>query len=48
MRKTIYTFIVTAVAVALTACSNVDDEERFHYVQTADVNRYVLPAEYTG
>ena len=48
MRKTIYTFIVTAVAVAFTACSNVDDDERFEYVQPADVNRCVLIEDYTG
>lgn len=44
----IYKTALCAAAIALTACSNIDDDDRLIYVKPAQVNRAVLIEDFTG
>lgn len=41
-------FLLATIIMGLTACSNIDEEERLIYVEPAEVNRPVLIEDFTG
>ena len=42
LKNILYSSAVVAVAALFTACSDIDENERFEYVKPASVNRAVL------
>ena len=41
-------FLLATIIMGLTACSNIDEDERLIYVEPAEVNRPVLIEDFTG
>ena len=48
LKNILYSSAVVAVAALFTACSDIDENERFEYVKPASVNRAVLIEDFTG
>ncbi len=48
MKIYFYAFSAIVAAVALAACSNIDEDERLIYVKPADVAKHVLIEDFTG
>lgn len=48
LKNILYSSAVVAVAALFTACSDIDENDRFEYVKPASVNRAVLIEDFTG
>lgn len=48
LKNILYSSAAVAVAALFTACSDIDEEQRFQYVKPAAVNRNVLIEDFTG
>lgn len=48
LRDFIYNIPLLTLALVLTACNDISEDDRFTYVKPADVNRAVLLEDYTG